>query len=84
MKNSEKAKKKNIASEPQPAYGSTDNSKTIRIFYSFEEENEFVAKERFALSYNERMLHVEVLRKQIFNKYLLKNGHGLPLQMCLK
>ena len=74
MKNKKKENKITKATEPQPHYGTTDANKRIRIFSSFQEENEFVAKERAALSHNERMLNAEELRKSLYYNYLLENG----------
>lgn len=41
---------------------------TIRVFDSFEEADEFTAKERASLSYHERLEHIEILRKQVFGQ----------------
>lgn len=53
----------------------------IRFFASFEEENEFVAKERCEMSYDERMLYFEQLRKQVFYTHVLPpEGRWEPLE----
>lgn len=58
----------NKAEEPETAF------KTVRVFRSFEEEEEYTAKQRAAMSHDERMKHVEGLRKRVFHQYLLSDG----------
>ncbi|MEP7170783.1 MAG: hypothetical protein ABI855_15550, partial [Bacteroidota bacterium] len=66
-KPSKKKKQKAVQmKEPQAPYSSIDENKRIRFFSSFEEENEFVAKERASHTYDERMFYAEELRKRIF------------------
>ncbi len=66
------------AKEPEVAYGKSIQ-KTIRMFSSFEEENEFIAKQRYMLSRDERMVYAEQLRKMVFHKYLLPDGTWPPI-----
>lgn len=77
-KNTETDKNQNKAEEPATAY------KTIRVFNSFEEAEEFEAKQRAALSYDKRMKHIEELRKRVFNRYLLPNGTWPPISKKFK
>ncbi len=77
-----KEKEKSLA-EPITAYKKTNN-KTIHIFSSFEEENEYVAKERAAQSYDKRMQNAETLRKLVFNKYLQPDGSWKPVERIFK
>ena len=77
-----KSKTKTV-SEPQAAYGKTMD-KTIRFFSSFEEENEYVAKQNALLSYDQRMSNIEHLRKLVFSQYLLPNGSWAPVAKVFK
>ena len=79
-KKHKKSDKSNQLKEPYTSYVSRDGSKTITFFSSFEEENKFVAKERFLLSYDQRMLYAEELRKNIFNKYIFPDGKWMPVE----
>lgn len=65
------------ANEPSLEY-------SVKIFSSFEEENEFVAKERAEVPYEKRMNNIEVLRKQVFFKYLLPNGTWPSIEKTFK
>ncbi|MDI1233970.1 MAG: hypothetical protein PSX81_06805 [bacterium] len=70
-----KSKKTNITkslqvNEPTAIYG----EQSIVFFKSFEEEEIHVAKARAALTYEQRMTQIEVLRKQVFNDFLLPNN----------
>jgi hypothetical protein len=42
----------------------------ITFFSSFKEENEFTAMQRAEISFDERMIHIETLRKWVFRKFL--------------
>ena len=80
-------KKKNKSSEvmePHASYLTRDPNKTVRFFSSFEEENEYVAKERAALSYDERMTYAEELRKRIFSNFLLSDHRWKPIAKVFK
>jgi len=57
---------------------------TIRVFESFEEADEFTAKERASLSYDERLEHIEILRKQVYGQYLLEDGTWPPVSKSFK
>ena len=57
---------------------------TIRVFDSFEEADEFTVKERASLSYDERLEHIETLRKQVFGQYLLEDGTRPPTSKSFK
>jgi len=80
-------KKKNKPSEfkePHASYRTKDENRRIHFFSSFEEENEYVAKERAALSYDERMTNAEELRKRIFSNFLLSAGKWKPVAKVFK
>ena len=88
MKTTKTSKKKKIKSsramESRSSYRTGDANRRVLFFSSFEEENEFVAKERAALSYDERMTHAEKLRKRIFSKFLLPGGSWQPIAKVFK
>jgi hypothetical protein len=63
----------NKAEEPQTAF------KTIRIFDSIEEMNEYDSKYRASLSHGESLRQVEELRKRIFHEHLLPKGYWPPI-----
>ena len=69
-----KSPRKSKAKEPLADYG-----KHIVFFNSFEEEEEYTARQRAALSYDERMLQIEQLRKLAFSKFLLPDGTWPPV-----
>lgn len=71
--------KKNKAAEPQTAYG-----KRIVFFKSFKKMGEYEAKERAALSHDDRMKHLEQLRKMVFSKRLLRSGKWQPVSKMFK
>jgi hypothetical protein len=80
----ENKKEKNIVNEPSAHYNATtDNSKKIIFFKSFEEENEYTAKLRALLSYDERMIYAEQLRRIVFSQYLLPDGNWMPVAKVL-
>jgi hypothetical protein len=60
------------------------NFNTIRVFDSFEEADEFTARERASLSYDERLEHIEILRKQVFGQYLLEDDTWPPISKSFK
>lgn len=66
--------------ESLAAYG----DKRIAFFNSFEEENEYVAKEKAKLSYDERMKNIEELHKLVFSQYLLPDGKWAPVAKVFK
>ncbi len=68
----------NKVREPEVAY------KTIRVFSSFEEAAEFTYKERASLSYDERLQHIEILRRQVFGEYLQTDGTWPPVSKTFK
>ena len=70
--------------EPYATYRTSDPNKTVRFFSSFEEEYEFVVKERAALSYDERMTYAEELRKRIFSDFLLSVHRWKPIAKVFK
>lgn len=83
MKNKKTYKTKSKTStvnEPLSSYGDT----RIIFFKSFEEENEFAAKERAEIPHDKRMIYIEELRKRIFNKYLLSDGLWSPIEKIFK
>lgn len=76
-----KAKVKSIeVKEPMTAY----STRRIVFFNSFEEENEYVAKERAAIPHDKRMMYIEELRKRVFNNYLLPDGKWSPIEKVFK
>ena len=80
-------KKKNKPSgvmEPHASYHAKDENRSVYFFSSFEEENEYVAKERAALSYDERMTYAEELRKRIFSNFLLSADRWKPIAKVFK
>lgn len=66
--------------EPRVAYG----EQRIVFFNSFEEENEYVAKERAEIPHDKRMLFIEQLRKRIFNNYLLPDDSWPAIKKVFK
>ena len=85
MKKKKPSKKKNPKSaearEPLIVYGI---KKEIHFFSSFEEENEFTARQRASLSYDERMRNIEQLHKLVFSDYLLADGSWPPIAKVFK
>ena len=80
-----KGKNKNQGKVEEPvATYSVSMDKTIHFFSSHEEENEYVAKQRAALSYEERMTYIEDLRKKVFNSYLLPDGSWKPIEKIVE
>ena len=79
----EKNKDTGKVEEPEVAYEKAMD-KTVRFFSSYEEENEYVAKQRAALSYEERMTYIEDLRKKVFNSYLMPDGRWKPIEKIFK
>jgi len=77
-KNSEPQSDQNKAEEPETAF------KTVHIFDSFEDEAEYNAKQRAAMSYGERMQNIEKLRKRVFHQYLLPNGKWPSISKTFK
>jgi hypothetical protein len=67
-KNNQSEDESNKAEEPKTAYN------TVHIFDSFEEEAKHNARQRAAMSYDERMEQIEGLRKRVFNQYLQPDG----------
>ena len=80
---SEKNKEPGKVEEPEVAYEKSPD-KTVRFFSSYEEENEYVAKQRAALSYEERMTYIEDLRKKVFTGYLMPDGRWKPIEKIFK
>lgn len=72
----------NSVKEPEAAYQKT-GKKTIRFFSSFEDENEYTAKQRAELSYDDRMIYAEELRRVVFNRFLLPDGSWMPIAKIL-
>ncbi len=70
----EEGSKKEL-NEPQAEYG----KKRITVFNSFEAMEEDTHKRLAALTYEERLCNLEILRKQIFYKSLLPSGNWPPL-----
>jgi hypothetical protein len=64
------------AEEPLTTYRKNE----IKIFNSFEEEAEYVALQSFNTSYAQRLKNLEMLRKQVFNQYLLPDGTWQPIK----
>lgn len=64
--------------EPSTAF------KSVRIFSSFEEAEKYEVKERASLSHDDRLKHVEELRKQVFHQHLLPEGIWPPLSKTFK
>jgi len=58
--------------------------KTVRVFNSFEEADEYEAKKRASMSHDERLRIVEELRKKIFSQYLLPDGKWPTLSKKFK
>lgn len=52
---------------------------SYRIFHSYEEEQEYTAKKRAELSYQERLRHAEILRKQVYGDSLKSHETSSPL-----
>ncbi len=73
----EKVKK---VEEPAVAYG----EKRIVFFKSFEEADEYTAKERAEIPYDKRMMHIEELRKLVYNKYLLPDNSWSSIKKVFK
>lgn len=78
-----KTKKPKTVSEPLAVYEKNKN-KPVLIFSSFEEENQWTAKERAKLSYNERMINAEKLRRLVYSEYLLPDGSWQPIEKKFK
>lgn len=70
----------NLANEPAGAY---QNMK-IKIFSSFEEENEYTHKLYAETSYDKRMTDIEYLRKSLFDKNILPNNTWKPISRVFK
>jgi hypothetical protein len=68
----------NKAEEPETAF------KTIRVFDSFEEMNEYDSKQRASLSHGECLQQVEELRKRVFHEHLLPNDRWPPISKTFK
>ena len=66
----------NKAEEPHATYSSKGG---VVFFNSFEQMDEHTAKERAALSYEQRMHYAEILRKQMFSRFLLPDGSWPPI-----
>jgi len=79
MKDKPQPKKTKMQVNEPTAIYKIGMKKTIRIFSTIEEENEYVAKERAMTSYDERMFNAEQLRRIIYNEYLLPNGKWVPI-----
>ena len=85
MKKKKPYKKKYTKSaEARERLAAYEIKKEIHFFNSFEEENEFTARQRASLSYDERMKNIEQLRKMVFSKYLLDNGSWPPIAKVFK
>lgn len=78
-----KKDKKSGVAEPVSVY-KKQTTKTVRFFSSFNEENNYVAKQRAAQSYDERMLNAENLRRMVFSEYLLPNGKWKAVERTFK
>jgi hypothetical protein len=60
--------------EPQAEYQPVKPKKTITFFNSFEEMEEDRYKYLASLSYEQRLINLENLRKQIYHSLLLPDG----------
>ena len=72
--------KESITAEPETTYRQIQ----FHFFNSFEEEQEFTARQRANLSYDERIFNIEELRKFIFRKHLLPNGKWPAVEKVFK
>ena len=75
-----KTKKVSEVGEPAVTY----EKRRIVFFNSFEEENEYTAKKRAEVPYDERMMNIEELRKRVFNKYLLPDNSWRSIKKVFK
>jgi len=70
--------KNSEAREPEAAY------QTIRIFKSFEEEQEYNAKQSAAVSHEDRLRHAEILRKHVYAQHLQPDGLWPPMSQSFR
>ncbi|MEX2592039.1 MAG: hypothetical protein WD426_04640 [Anditalea sp.] len=75
-----KKSKQAKANESSAAYG----KRQVVFFDSFEEENEYVAKQRANTSYEKRMRDMEQLRKNVFHNHLLPDNSWKPVAKIFK
>ncbi len=75
-----KKNKQAKVNEPSVAYG----KRQIVFFDSFEEESEYMAKQRAATSYEKRLTDMEQLRKRIFHNHLLPDNSWKPIAKKFK
>lgn len=74
----------NSKSEPNKVHEPNTAFNTVKIFNSFEEEAEYTAKQRAAMSRDERMKNIEELRKRVFHQHLLASGKWPPVSKIFK
>ena len=55
----------------------------IKIFHSFEEQEEYQLQQMANRSYKERLEHLEMLRKFFLKDYLLPNGEWAPIEKII-
>ncbi len=77
-KQNKESEEQNRVEEPEAAY------KTIKFFDSFEEMNEYDAKQRASLSHDECLEQVEELRRHVFHQYLLPNDYWPSVSKSFK
>lgn len=72
-------------SEPEVKYSIVKNKDIeFTFFKSFESMDEFEAKQRASLSYDQRMIIAEQLRKQVYHAYLKPDGTWPDLAKVFK
>jgi len=70
---------KQKAEEPSSSY----NRGEIKIFHSFEEQEEYQLQKMSNRTYKERLDHLELLRKFFLREYLLPDGNWAPIEKII-